>query len=89
MASLLLQPPPDDVYQIDSVGRALLTRTSVQSVFSFSVFKTETPSPKPIDVVNLCYNNRLVVTHGNINELLTFISDRQKQKLQPLLYARS
>ncbi|MBR7539361.1 hypothetical protein KC221_24555, partial [Mycobacterium tuberculosis] len=62
VANLLMQPTPDDVYKIDSVGRALLTRTSVQSVFSFSVFKTETPSPKPIDVVNLCYNNRLVVT---------------------------
>lgn len=80
VAQLLLQPTPDQFYEIDTVGRALLTGVTVSAAsYSFSVYGEGKESLAASDILNLCYNNQIIRSSGDTSDLASFLEYRSKE----------
>ena len=90
VAHLLLQPTPDQFYEINSSGRALLTKISVSAApFSFSVYSTGLRGITAQHVLNLCYNNNILKANGDVTEMVEFLKRREGVKTVPFSSVRT
>ncbi len=85
VAQLMLQPTPDQFYDIDSVGRALLTGITVtQREFTFSVYGADPGEITNQNVVNLCFNNAIVKAKGDTSSFFEFLKHGQAASFIPV-----
>lgn len=84
VAQLLLQPTPDQFYEITTSGRAMLTNIEVSAApYDFSVFGDALKTITPQNVLNLCYNNQVLKDSGDSTSIIDFLERRKNSKFAP------
>lgn len=93
VAQLLLQPTPDEFYEVNTSGRAMLTNVSVSSApYDFSVVQSEGSGLTAItaqNLLNLCYNNQVLKSSGEAASIVDFVTRRQQNKVTPFTAVRT
>ncbi|PIP00688.1 hypothetical protein [Pleomorphomonas carboxyditropha] len=82
VSQLLMQPTNDALYMIDTVGRAFLLNATVQSRFTFFSSADTAYIVDGKTAINICVNNELLRSYGQIEEFSKFSTWLKDNKLR-------